>query len=297
MAAILVGTADGLHAVGAGGAAELAGRSVEALAAGPDGPWAIADGAELWRRADGAWERLADLAGARGTCLLPLPDGSALVGTAKAHLLRWEGGRLERVASFDRAEGRERWYTPWGGPPDTRSLARAPDGALYAGVHVGGVLRSADGGASWDPTALDIDADVHQVATDLAGRVLAAAAIGLGVSEDGGGTWRLLAEGLHATYLRAVAVAGDAVLVSASTGPAGRRAAVYRLTGGGFRRCTEGLPEWFGGNIDTHCLVAAGDLAALGTAEGSVFVSRDGGGRWELLAEGLPPIACLALAG
>ena len=56
-------------------------------------------------------------------------------------------------------EGRDRWYTPWGGPPDTRSMTSA-DGKVYANVHVGGVVRSADAGRTWQPTALDIDADV-----------------------------------------------------------------------------------------------------------------------------------------
>src|SRR5262249_51391316 len=147
--------------------------------------------------------------------------------------------------------GREAWYTPWGDPPDTRSLAVDRGGTVYANVHVGGVVRSTDGGRSWEPT-LDIEADVHQVLAHprRPGHVFAASAVGLQTTVDAGATWQTVTEGLHATYLRAVAVATGGVLVSASTGPGGRRSALYRRTraGGPFERCRGGLPEWFGDN-------------------------------------------------
>ena len=43
-------------------------------------------------------------------------------------------------ALFDAIPTRSGWTTPWGGPPDTRSIAIGPAG-LFAGVHVGGVWR------------------------------------------------------------------------------------------------------------------------------------------------------------
>jgi hypothetical protein len=201
---------------------------------------------------------------------------------------------MSAVASFEEVDGRGRWYTPWGGPPDTRSIS-ASDEAIYVNVHVGGIPCSDDGGRTWRPT-IDVDADVHQtLAYD--GLVLAAAAVGLAVSGDQGRSWTVRDEGLHATYLRAVAVAGDTVLVSGSRGPGGGQSGIYRgaLAGGPLERCREGLPEWFSSNIDTGCLAARDDLAVFGTAEGSLFVSGDAGRRWELLAEGLPPVQCLAL--
>jgi len=88
-----------------------------------------------------------------------------------------------------------------------------------------------------------------------------------------------------------VAVAGDHVLVSASAGFHGRRAAVYRrLLDGGtrFERCAEGLPKWFADNVDTACLAAAGPLVVLGTADGCVFRSLDAGRHWTLAMKGLP---------
>ena len=92
----------------------------------------------------------------------------------------------------------------------------------------------------------------------------------------------------------AVVVCGGRVLVSASDGPRGGRAGVYRggLEGGAFERCRAGLPEWFDDNIDTSCLDALNDgtFAAFGTADGWVFGSGDGGETWLEVATGLPPI-------
>jgi hypothetical protein len=283
---ILVGTGSGLHRV-EDGHTELAGREVNALA----GDWALVEGRAVWHDGDFVG---GEVEGPPATCLLPL-DGGVLLGTAEGHLVRLPGGA--RVASFDEAPGRHEWYTPWGGPPDVRTLAAGPDGTLYVNVHVGGILRSADGGETWEPT-LDIDLDVHQVVVAPDGTVLAACAQGLAVSGDHGSTWTVVDDGLPATYARAVAVAGDTVLMSASTGPDGGRAAVYRRPLKGdepFRRSSIGLPGTFPGNVDTFCLAADGDRAALGTFAGRVYASDDAGGSWSTVATG-PPVTCLTLA-
>src|SRR5207302_4116971 len=120
---------------------------------------------------------------------------------------------------------------------------------------------------------------------------------GLAVSSDRGITWTFRTDGLEARYARAVAVCGDAVLVSTSNGPRGGRAAVYRgdLAGGTFERCRTGLPEWFEDNIDTHCLDGPpdGSFVAFATPNGRVFGSEDAGDTWVELASGLPRVDCL----
>jgi hypothetical protein len=57
----------------------------------------------------------------------------------------------------------------------------------------------------------------------------------------------------------------------------------------------DGLPEWFGGNIDSHCLAASGTDVVLGSPDGSVFVSSDAGNSWQEVTSGLPPISAVAL--
>jgi hypothetical protein len=300
MDGVMVGTRSGLHTLGGIPLIELEGRDVGGIVGDDGRRWAVVDGTGIWGSDGGEpWIEAARVEGLRANCLLPVGD-TILLGTSQAHLFRLAGGRMAPDEAFDLVEGRPGWYTPWGGPPDSRSMARGADGAIYVNVHVGGIPRSRDGGRTWEPT-IDIDADVHQVIAAGDGTVLAATARGLAVSPDGGDTWRFETDGLHATYCRAVAVAGpagDTVLLTVSRSHRGQQAAVYRwrLDGGAFERCREGLPEWFEGNIDTACLAASGNRAAFGTVDGSVFVSEDGGATWARAPGSLPSIRCLMLS-
>ncbi len=298
---ILIGSDDGLREFdldGRPGAQDLAGRTVNALGAEYPETWAIVDGAEIWKTSGGAWSRRSALDGLRGTCIADTRAGY-LIGTSEAHLRRAtdaDGRTLERVETFESVSGRDGWYTPWGGPPDVRSLTEDSD-AVFVNVHVGGIVRTLDEGKSWEPT-IDVDADVHRVLSR-DGRVFAACAWGLAASSDRGESWDYRTDGLHATYCRGVAVVGDTVLVSASNGPRGGRSGLYRgaVTGGALERCREGLPEWFDDNIDSACLDAAPDhgVAAFGTGDGHVFASTNQGSSWRQVAEGLPSVRCLVL--
>jgi hypothetical protein len=304
MPRLVVGTVKGLYELRMDGSepradeGPLADREVVALTVAGDALWALADGTTMLRRdPDGSWTELAS--GSELTCLL-VGEDDVLVGMDPARLLRLEGGSLEPVSSFDDTPGHESWHTPWGGPPAVRSMARDQAGRLHVNVHVGGIPRSLDGGATWQPT-IEVDSDVHQVVAHptLADVVLAATAMGLARSDDGGGHWRFEREGMHADYCRAVAVTGGTVLVSASTGPSGRRAAVYRASLDGparFERCRDGLPEWFEANVDSGSLAADGDTVAFGTADGSLFVSQDVGVTWTEVASDLPAVRVVALA-
>jgi hypothetical protein len=160
-------------------------------------------------------------------------------------------------------------------------------------VHVGGVLRSISPDGPWSAT-IDLHADVHQVIAGAdfpPGLSLLAASAGLGISTDDGSTWRIETEGLHAHYCRAVALAEDTVLISASTGPRSQKGALYRRPLAGVEeplsRCEKGLPEWVPGNIDTYCLGASGPVVAFAAPDGAVFVSDDAGASWEQEASGL----------
>lgn len=292
---ILAGTASGLVDVESGDVVDLGGHEVSAV----DGGWALLDRRMVTRRPQGA-PRAAPEGGLALTCVAAAPDdptGTALVGTAEAHLFR-AGTDLEPLESFERAEGRDRWYTPWGGPPDVRSISTGPGGTILVNVHVGGILRSVDAGRSWAVT-IDIDTDVHQVLALDDGRAVAACAEGLATSDDDGATWTVVDDGLHATYARSVAVAGDTVLLGVSTGPDGARPAVYRRPLGGagaLERCRAGLPDQLQGNVDTFRLVGGpGGTAAFCTPTGDLYVSADEGASWELAASDLPAVRCLVL--
>lgn len=253
-AMLLVGTDDGLYALDEGWREQrLPGRQVTALAHASDhGLLAILDRRVIMRSPDGEeWREIIAFSGVEPASLLDT-DEALWIGTHPPHLYRWAGDGLERVESFEHVPGKESWFTPWGGPPETRSLAIRPDGTLFANVHVGGIPRSRDG-ADWQPT-IDVGADVHQVLVhpDDPDLTLAASARGLGISRDGGDTWEIRREGVHGHYMSAVAVAGMTAFVTTSTGSSSSaRSAVYRVdldSPGPFKRCSDGLPEWFTGD-------------------------------------------------
>lgn len=295
---VLVGTIDGLHEIDDRKHTRLAGHEVTSQAHYNGNLWVILDQREVWRSSAGReWMKAVSIENLKANCLLPTAGG-LFVGTSAAHLFVIRAEVLEAVRSFDEAPGREEWFTPWGGPPDVRSMSVAPSGTIYVNVHVGGILRSADEGRTWQPT-IKIDADVHQVLYDPDSELLlAATSYGLAISNDDGKNWLFEAEGLHGKYLRAVAVSDRTVLVTASTGPSTNQAAVYRKSLDShkpFQRCSQGLPDWFSDNIDTFCLASSGAWVVFGTTEGHLFLSADGGESWDLMAEGLPSVECVTL--
>ncbi|NMG22604.1 WD40/YVTN/BNR-like repeat-containing protein [Brasilonema bromeliae] len=296
---IIAGTSDGLLFLDSRQYVELEGHSITALASSPDGLWVIVDRNSVWHRnPEGEWHQIASIDDLQLNCILPY-NGAVLVGTSQAHLIRIADGSTNRINCFETAEGRDEWYTPWGGPPDVRSMAIGQSGELYVNVHVGGILRSDDQGKSWQPT-IDFHADVHEVRTvpshpDL---VLAATAKGLAVSKDRGNSWRFSHENLHAAYARAIAVCEETILMTASTGPSGHKAAIYRHPldkPGAFEKCERGLPEWFNNNINTGTVATTGNLAAFGTSDGQVFFSDDAGITWKQIAADLASICCVNL--
>jgi hypothetical protein len=287
---VLLGTERGLLSLDGGREGPFAGEPITGIS----GQWVLIGERTLASLATGAE---AKLEGPSAWCLIDAGE-RLYVGTARARLFAGPStsAELAPVESFDRIPTREEWYTPWGEPPDTRSLAAGAAGVLV-NVHVGGVwLQFADDG--WEEV-VSVDADTHQVVADVdQGVAAAAAAIGFGRSLDGGATWDWTADGLHASYCRAVAIAGDTALVTASNGPGTRQGAVYRrpLRGDGpFAKAHTGLPEWFPFNLNTFQLAAAGDEVVLGTDDGRVYRSSDAGTSWELAADGLPPVRAVAV--
>jgi len=291
---LLVGTADGLLDLSLDGK-ELRRTMPGADVVGVAGDWAIADG---WVMALDAGAAISLPGGLIPRCITSLDGGRALVGTGEAHLVDVGGpdGPM-RDALFDAIPTRSGWTTPWGGPPDTRSIAIGPAG-LFAGVHVGGVWRREATG--W-MEVVPAEADNHQVVTE-GDRVAVAAAVGVGQSDDGGDTWTWSHDGLHASYCRAAAIAEGWLLATASTGPGTTEGAVYRRPladpEAPFARCggpgDDDLPAAFGHNVDTFSLAAAGALVAVGTPTGELYVSEDSGDSWHRLPTALPGVHCVS---
>jgi hypothetical protein len=223
-------------------------------------------------------------------------------GTDDALVLRVGAAEeMEQLRGFEKVAGRDKWHAGSAmidgkrvGPPlGVRSMTATSDGAvLLANVHVGGIPRSADGGATWQPT-IDIDSDVHEVRAhpNRPGIVAAATAIGLCTSSDGGATWEVEQRGLHALHCSAVAFAGDDILVSAAVDPFAPQGAIYRRgvdERGPLVRVSGGLPTWLDGKADTGCIAVNGSAVAVADMNGNLHVSDDHGRTWRRRADGIP---------
>jgi photosystem II stability/assembly factor-like uncharacterized protein len=188
-------------------------------------------------------------------------------------------------------------------PKRVLSIAVDPsnDREIYAAIEIGGLLRSLDGGRSWncvtDGLYLNEDAiDVHSVVVspNRPGSVIVATRIGTFRSDDRGQRWRNLNIPLlrpRGTYCRSLAFAPDdpdTLYLAAGNDFDGDRGTLFVSHDGG--------EHWefvdIGANLKTTVFalaVAAGqpDNIFCTSKIGQVFYSTDRGMRWQL--HPLPP--------
>jgi hypothetical protein len=300
-----IASSDGLLRVEDNGrVARLADGGFRHVVPGDDDGAAVAldDDGQLWDADDdGAapFGSLPEAAGLSATCVLASGD-DVWVGTVPAALFKRDGDDIVRVDGFDAAPGHDRWTAPRGSA-GVRSLDIDDDDTLWANVHVGGILRSADGGRSWQPT-LEPSVDVHQVyaVPGRAGTVVAACGDGgLATTTDGGTSWSMSTAGLTSTYCRAVVVADDTVLLSSQDGPGGGSATLHRRplddVEAPFVPCAGGLPDGIPGRIDTHMVAAWDEDAVIVLPSGDLYVSRDAGYAWRRLATSLGDVRAVVI--
>jgi photosystem II stability/assembly factor-like uncharacterized protein len=233
--------------------------------------------------------------------------GELLVGTAPAELYRFSGGSWREIEDLRHGAAGSS-FPP---SPDlgsrTRDLALDPrqPSRLYAGIEVGGMLVSDDGGETWQPANDGLsDPDVHQVRPSAGTRGLVFAACGEeGVfrSRDEGEHWPLVTPSGPRAYAAAVIEAGDgAVYASVTRGrpntwvrPEGADAAIIWSEdgGGSWRPALEGMR---GGVLD-FCLNPDGAGVIAATSEGELIeVNKTA---HKTIASGLPCITAVASVG
>lgn len=215
-----------------------------------------------------------------------------LLGTEPPHVYRVEAdvGSAVRMETFEQLDCRAEWYTPWGGPPAVRSMARGGGETVYADIHVGSIMRSEDGGHTWHPVTPQLHKDVHQVNTTpaAANRVYANTADAVWVSCDCGDSWQHRPFPVEVTYGRAIAIHPenpDCLLATVSDGPHGEdvHGRLFRSedAGGSWTHVTNGFPDSTRDNINTHRVAFdSGGTAWVAVAE-TLYRSNDGGVRWK----------------
>lgn len=301
---------DGVYALDDNGLThELANQSVRGLSDDlQGGALASIDGHSLNRRdVNGNWELLARCDYEISTTFAL--DNDIYAGTEDARVLVLNSNQeLEQIDTFASIEGRDTWFAGTAiidgkevGPPlGVRSLHGASNGLLFANIHVGGIPRSIDGGASWTPT-IDVNLDAHEVCVDHndVNLVAAATAEGLCISHDGGSTWTVHTEGLHSSYCSAVKIVGQQIFVAASESHFTSEGAIYsRSTKPGaeiMKKVSNGLPNWLEGIVDTACIASKSGQMAIVSALGSVYVSNNAGEQWHKRDEVVPGVSSVLI--
>ena len=231
----------------------------------------------IFRYGERAWTELALPAPDTQVWSLAAMDGVILAGTRPLGLFRSDdGGRRWESLSFPLPPGAPQPHTP-------RITALLPSpwvaGEVWAGVEVGGVFASSDGGRSWSAANEDIPSlDVHGLAWSSGGILLAATPRGVAM-------WRSARwmEGVFEPadrYCRALATRPDnpgMLYCGFGDGPPGTRGEIALSTDGGRSWRASGMLSDTGSTI--WSVATAADAAGLVLAcsiSGKVFVSLDG---------------------
>jgi hypothetical protein len=227
---------------------QLTGLATQCLAVDPGYPQEVycgTFGQGLWRSLDGGstWENVGKgIIGEQvmSVAVNPLErsNGQSVVyaGTEPSAIFRSEdGGATWRdLATLRQLPSAPTWSFP---PRPYTSHVRwlTPDplhpGRIYAAIEAGALLRSFDGGETWEDRKPDGPFDTHTLAMhklapdrlySAAGDGFMRAGNGFVQSDDGGNTWYRPGEGLNHHYLWGVAVDPadpDTLVISAAHGP------------------------------------------------------------------------------
>jgi photosystem II stability/assembly factor-like uncharacterized protein len=250
-------------------------------------------------------------------------------GTQPGALFRSQDGgeSFEFVRSLWEHPQRPQWEAGFGGQAVHTVVTHPEDPDLVTvAVSTGGVYRSRDGGASWEPSNTGVQATflpeeqrfpefgqcVHKVAQDAADpdRLYLQNHGGVYRSDDGGGRWESIADGLPAEFGFAVAthksrggvayvfpVAADSFRM-----PPDFRCRVYRTEDAGrsWSALSDGLPQEPSYGVVLRDALWTDDAdpggVYFGNRNGEVYASADQGDSWEQVAGHLPDVLCVRAA-
>jgi hypothetical protein len=246
---IYLATAHGLGIVrsrdeGWEGTVKLEGKHLTSVAADPFQPGRLycgSFGQGLWRSDDAgeSWEPVGTGIAhdeVMAVTVSPTENGNGFgvvwAGTEPSELFRSEdgGATWEERPALKALPSAPTWSFP---PRPWTHHVRwiQPDpliaGHIYVGIELGGVMRSLDGGATWEDRKAGAQSDAHTLQCHrlAPGRIYEAAGGGYAESFDRGASWRPFDEGLPWHYLWGLAVdPADPNTIVASVSPGPRHA-------------------------------------------------------------------------
>jgi hypothetical protein len=232
-------------------------------------------------------------------------DGCLYAGTEPSKLFKStdDGETWREMAALRQLPSAPSWSfppRPW--TSHVRWIAPNPADAdlLLVGIELGGVMRSSDGGESWEDHRPGAQKDCHALAWHPVEtqRAYEAGGGGTAWSRDGGATWTPADEGRDQHYTWALAVDPedpDRWFVSASSGP-GRahsngdaQAFIHRWEGKGPWQKTGREPL----SSMPYALCFTRDRLFAGLRDGRLLASDDRGETWVRIRVEGPPLAGL----
>jgi photosystem II stability/assembly factor-like uncharacterized protein len=314
----------------------LTGAFPRAMAGAPGHPervYAAAANDGLYRTTDAgrSWSRVFE-GDVRAITIDPTNDDVVYVGTEPVHLYRsddagdtWHelGGILDLPE-----EVKKNWWFP--NEPHLGHILQIfvhPDDPrlLYVSVEHGGIVRSSDGGATWEDVSQGIDyLDIHMVATapHRFDRFFAATAQGFYATPDPAEGWQRSETGFTRDYFHDFVFFpperhGEEPTMLISTAdkspgswnrPEHARGAVFRSRdlGESWHWVGKGLPQEMPENVWAICRHPSNDDSALiglgrhrsgpNDTPGAVFMTHDRGDSWERLNLEIPLVLSLVPA-
>jgi photosystem II stability/assembly factor-like uncharacterized protein len=241
-------------------------------------------------------------------------DGAVYAGSEPSHLFRSDDGgeSWRELDALLELPSQPTWsfpLRPW--TSHVRWIAPSPHETdlLLVGIELGGLMRSTDGGETWQDHKPGAQRDVHSLTwhPSVPERAYEAGGGGAAYSDDAGESWHPADDGRDRHYTWSVAVDPDDPdlwYVSASTGPLAAhgggdpQARIYRRRAGDpWQTLGYGLPIPL--PAMPYALVAADRRLFAGLADGQIFESRDRGDSWNACAlkgDPLPAIHALTYA-
>ena len=188
---------------------------------------------------------------------------SVWVGTELSRLYRSDdyGQTFELVTNFDQLKSRPGWsFPPRPHTHHVQWIAHGTDNELYVCIEAGALLRSFDGGKTFEDRRVTSPLDTHVLRThpEAPGRLYAATGDGSmqaghawAESRDGGTTWRYASQGLEVMpYLYGLAVSWadpDDIRVAASPHPRAAHSqgpsSIYGWVGNQWVEDAKGFPQ------------------------------------------------------
>jgi hypothetical protein len=286
-------------------------RGARCLAVDPKAPETLYAGTSdegLFKSVDGggSWEALSGIEHRRVTAVAVSPaDGAVYAGTEPSALFvsRDGGESWLELEELRKLPSQPTWSfppRPWTSHVRAIAPSYADPDLLVVGIELGGVLRSTDGGETWQDQRPGAQPDCHSLSAHPAAPELFYEAGGGGFarSTDFGDSWESVDEGMGLHYVWGLAVDADnpsLVYASAAPGPyrahgrGASGAAIYRKLGNGPWQATlVGLDAF------PYALYPGSPGAVYaGLGDGTILRGEDAGESWEEVARVSPGLQAL----